>query len=156
FHGMRLPTQYELEYAHRGPQMLDFPWTTEEQPPNIKINIHPYTVTAPQESKKQWKILEFKNRMDSMLPVDEPGYAHEPFGLFHTLGNIQYLTSTPGVAVHMGRIEYLPGYRYTFGAPASSRFRGFSQASHGVMEINDSFVHVTLGFRGTKSILKDQ
>ena len=152
FYGMRLATHFEQEYADRGPDMLPYPWGFGERPEDFKAN-DPQRVF-----KKEGDTQEAKNRdfyralQEALIPVDEAGYQHAPFDLYHTYGNIRYATWAPHVVSSNNRALPEPEDRLAFGVSLTNPPRGFQDARHASFGIAESYYAATLGFRVVKSI----
>ncbi|MFT5058112.1 MAG: serine/threonine protein kinase/formylglycine-generating enzyme required for sulfatase activity [Planctomycetota bacterium] len=156
YFGMRLATHYEQEYADRGPAFLPYPWGFGPRPAGFLANDAnadlPTFSNRPDLSQDEKNREVYRALIAVLLPVDEPGYDHAPFGLFHTFGNVTYATWSPVVNETDGRLVQTPDKRLAFGVSAIQRSRGFHQANHQACETSDSYYNENMGFRCVKSI----
>ena len=146
FYGKRLASHYEQEYLARGADLRHSPWGNGARPEGFLA--HTPNASLPQgltdrEGYRAW--------IRTVLPVDEPGYQHPPFGLFHTYGNIQYyswgsVTNFQGI-----RLVASPNERLYFGVSCLDKPETFRMADHGKFSISDSDFARDIGFRCVKS-----
>ena len=127
FHGKRLVSHYEMEYAARGSDMRLYPWGNGVQPVGFLANVDRGKLPP----RKNWRE-RYRQWLGMILPVNASGHQHPPFGLFHTYGNIAYATWGPSVKRQGQRLVLNPAERFVFGVSATDPLQSFPEADHDI------------------------
>jgi len=144
--GKRLPTHLELEWALRGPELLERPWGDGADRGGVRAN-----VDGPgRRAARSWREA-YRAAIGALLPVAEEGYRQPPNGLFHGFGNAEEWTASKVVEVIAGRPQVRELDRYFMGCAFDATTDEDTLGDHAYSGIGDAHASHRVGFRCASS-----